>query len=277
MPTLKSIGTSEAFFTSEHLSNQKMCTITTSINDLIDNQVVLSSYVELLLQGSAGGAEQTNTPLVMPSAPTGWTRDITIATDNLLRITDGATVPPGADPVALGGQSGGVWAVTGVSTSLSDAHVHTMQNHTHTLSSHTHDISTHDHVIGSHSHTTDHRHGTGYTSHMISGSTSNVTIHAQQVYGQGVSSNYHYHGWYGSLLYHTPSGYTDSASPGATGTPSATRTSASALLTTDSLSVNITGDPSSNNTSSEAGHTHIVTHNGLWRPGYLNIIMCKKD
>ena len=157
MATLTSIPYVSSFFTREQPTSAKFTSdIRNKMNSLIDNHVLINDHLKNLLQGASGGLEQAKIPLGITSAPTGWTRDIVFATDQILRVTDGVTVPSGISPTAIGGSSGGNWTLSGITLVAVGNHTHVM-THTHTMQNHTHSVAGHYHS-SDHVHTANHTH-----------------------------------------------------------------------------------------------------------------------
>lgn len=227
--------------------------ISNKVNTLISNELLIHSELRLLLQGSEGGSDQARILFALASAPTGWSRDLTVTTDSLLMTGD------------LGSSSGGGWTVSGLTSSTVGAHQHTFL-HVHSAS-HTHSSVAHSHTM-SHTHTEIHTHGSmtsssptvssapaanPYGSYPKSGSTGYVFTDAhyhtyEHTHGTSVNSSY-----VSEFL-----GSTSDASPTVT----------AYYGNTDTQSVNVT--------SESGGHAHSVSV-GSWRPKYLNMLACKKD
>jgi hypothetical protein len=249
--------------------------VNSKLNILILNQISVNDYTDELLQGSTGGAEQARVPLLMVSAPSGWTRDAAVISGSTLRITDGVTVPPGVDPNIIGGQAGGSWTVSGCSAASTANHTHTMgththsTNHSHTAPVHSHDLGSHTHPIATHAHS-------GLAS--IGGESKNSDYGnlllwiggTLSPFGTVVSSG-HTH----TIGTHSHGGsYTSNT--GTTGGPSSNTTGSSTVTITDQSSV-ISGTPSDDVSGSSGAHLHTIAHDGSWSPKFATVIICTKD
>ncbi len=265
MPTLTYITPVRTWEVREILSaSALMSEIYSKIQVLNTNLETINTYQVNLLKGTDGGVEQAKMPFYHIAAPTGWTRDATFADDVMLRVTDGSTVPPGADPNINGGEHGGGWTIIGMSLS-------TPSNHSHTMS-HTHNLINHTHGSGGHSHTqTDHSHSVT-DSHSMLGRT--ITLDASATAGDGLAA--------GPMIWptttHTHTGVNTHTINETKALGSAVPTITSESTTsTSSISTNTSGDSSSSNTDSVNIGVHSLVFDGLWRPSYTNIIICKKD
>lgn len=238
------------------------------INTLKDNLNLINTDLETVFQGAVGGVEQAKIPFAMASAPTGWTRDTGFSTDRVLRLTDGVSVPPGANPNNTGGQEGGDWQMIGSSAAVSPQHQHSLQSHTHVLGSHTHTITAHAHN-DNHTHEQfAHSHGDNGIAPTLGNST--VNINALPAADVTVSPTTHNHTV--STHFHS----SQDAGAGTTGGASTGVTDTSGSGTSDP-SGSTSGSASGNLTANEGDHIHTVNHGSSWRPKYLNIIMCKRD
>lgn len=250
--------------------------IVAKVNLLISNHEAMNENAEFLLQGASAGIEQAKIPMTKPSAPTGWTRDVSIGSDALLRITDGTTTPPGDSPTATGGGSGGSWTINGISTtpagghSHESTHTHTTE-HSHTISSHYHGID-HTHTVPGHSHTSG---LDGVISSTVSGWTSTGAFYYDTSTPMAAlpepSDITDHSTQHASTHWHSVGSVSDEV----TSHPSSTESS----NTTDSTattSVSSTGT-SSLSTGVLSSHTHTIAHDANWRPRYVNIIICGKD
>lgn len=244
-----------------------------------DNQVTINTASELLLQGVAGGIHQAKIPFAMAAAPTGWERDTGFLTDHILRVTDGSTLPPGANPTIVGGAHGGDWSITGLSSLIDPDHTHTLYLHTHSMA-HTHTFPTHTHSMQSHTHqTVGHTHTIYPSTIAFTGVTGTTTFSTWGGSESKMSTGYHGHYTNHGHPYggENVPGATGSGGDGLTsGVSSPTETSPSGT-TVNSMSGsgyvgNYTGA-----TGIGGGHSHTINHDGTWRPKYLNMLMCKKS
>lgn len=240
------------------------------INQLITNNEIVNSALEELLQGTIGGSEQAKIPFGVAAAPTGWTRDITFVTDRILRVTDGSTLPSGANPTATGGADGGAWAISGATTDEVGSHTHDLGNHTHSMSSHTHTLTSHTHGIPAHTHSITHYHTIPNQGAMTSGSATATSIYRSSSVSGYMSNNTHEH----TTDEHDHGGSTGN---NVSTTDAGSGTSGSASSTVDISPTNTTSVPSTNITGTTANHSHTISHDSSWRPKYLNVIICKKD
>jgi hypothetical protein len=274
MPTLTYITPIRTWEVREILSaSALMSEIYSKIQVLNTNLETINTHQINLLKGADGGAEQAKIPFHHATAPTGWTRDATFTNDVMLRVTDGSTVPPGADPNVNGGGHGGGWTITGVSLSTPSDHSHTM-SHTHDLQNHTHATVLHSHTHTSHSHslTVD-----GAYSHSVpaAGVTTGgpTALDSILIASYPIASNSHTHyDAHGHTIHHA-SGY---MVPFSLGTASPATTSET-TGTTATPSTNTSGDSSVGSTDSKNIGVHSITHDGIWRPAYSDILMCKRD
>ena len=277
MATLTPITTVDSWFPEERVTNNKMYNeITTKVNILIDNHILINNQLNNLIQGELAGIDQGILMFGLASAPTGWTRDITFSTDKILRVTDGRTVPPGDTPVVDGGTEGGSWTLLGMSMTLEGTHSHTMVSHTHSMShthtagDHTHAISTHTHYLPKHSHTITGQPAGTYTITVppaaayyirpggtVTASLSGIT-HSRGAHNHGGGSTQTIGATYTAGLY---GGVSGSSNPKFGTISPSTSTSLPSVTSTDSYT----------------SHNHAISHDALWRPKYVNIMACKRD
>lgn len=267
MATLQTLNSSDFFMLGEHPTNYKFeKQVYENISKLLTNEAAIDSDIKILIQDSTGGAEQGKIPFFRSSAPTGWTRDTSFTNDSILRVTDGATMPSGDSPTATGGQSGGSWTMSGITTSSAGSHTHSF-DHTHSLGSHTHTYPAHTHTITSHTHSVD-----SHTHTVPSLSTSTVTsslTHNNITGGTNFrySDKQHNHD---ATHTHSPGN-----SGGITSSDTTVADTSSAAPTTGAASGASASDSPVLSTTSD--HTHTISHDGSWRPAYTNVIICKKD
>lgn len=258
----------DPFFIGERPSyNKFLGEVTTKTNTLITNSVLMANAINQLIQGAEGGAEQAKIPFSLATAPEGWTRDATFLDDHLMRVTDGVTVPDGADPTVVGGDHGGDWTITSITSIAALAHVHT-QSHTHDIA-HYHTTTTHSHPM-SHSHTLpSHTHDIPNTALQLP-----ADMFSYAVISAASGTNYAYRTHTHQLVAHNHGGtstgsgdstWTQSNSYTGTSTPSSSTLAASS------------GNASTTDTGSSGGHAHAISANGAWRPKYQNLIVCKRD
>ena len=253
--------------------------VSSKVSTLIDNHIVLNTATDQLLQGAVGGSEQAKIPMYKPAAPAGWHRDTTKGTDAVLRVTDGVTLPVGDNPVATGGQAGGSWTISGLSTPISGDGTVT-GNHSHPML-HIHGMA-HTHNIPSHNHGMDHTHVIPQHIHGYATAASVVSLTAEtggtalaQPSGGGFGAQVgHSHG---PLLNHdhgymvgdaTVSSSSSSTSTSSTADTTSTASNASTSYSVDNVDI---GNPFA------TSHVHTITHDGSWRPSYSNILICMKD
>lgn len=262
------------WFSGERTSYEKFTENTTDIiNRLIDNIVDINDVLELLLQGAIGGIEQAIIPFAIASSPTGWTRHIASGNDNIIRVTDGSTLPPGAVPTATGGAIGGSWTIIGTTSVAAGSHTHTMNNHTHSLNAHTHTI-THTHIMTSHTHVIDsHTHTinteTGLVSSVPTVTTDQVVNYSTQLSYYSTSDHTH------TIPDHNHGG-TSGVGSGTSGEASVANIDSTGAET-GTPSSDTTGVPSTNTTGSNGSHSHVISYDSSWRPKYLNVLACSKD
>jgi hypothetical protein len=254
MPTLLSIANTEPWFRGEHPSNEKMNVQIGDISSICTANILsLDSYHRLLLQGSSGGVHQATIPFINSSAPTRWTRSITVSTDKLLRVTSGA-----------GTATGGSWTVSGMIVAADGAHNHSVTSHTHTMS-HTHTYS-HSHNTQGHVHDASHYHITDTTYSIFSGGPSSA-VGTSIVVGSLYTLSYHAHT--GGLHNHTTS----------TASFSTSGPSTNLISTEDVVSgtASSSSGATSGTTDNAATHTHTFSYAPSWKPSYLTTIICTKD
>ncbi len=275
MAILQNIADVEPFFPGELPSHEKFTEeFTQKVNTLITNHVIVNDATELLLQGVSGGAEQAKLTFALASAPDGWTRDLSFTTDTLLRVTDGSTLPPGASPTATGGSEGGSWTITGTTTVAETDHTHTMNAHVHDMShshtggSHTHPSPAHTHLHGNHSHSI------SSGSQVIQQSGDSNQDHSGDINSipPGVSvARLHVH----TTTIHSHGGTTSAVNPSSAENGGFFETAASDSLIGSASPGNTGGNSSTSGTG--GSHNHTPSHDGSFRPKYLNMIVCSKD
>lgn len=256
--------------------------VSNKILAVYQNQVITNYDLGLLFQGVSGGPEQAKIPFVKSSAPTGWSRDTSFLTDHVLRVTDTSTVPPGASATATGGQHGGSWTITGIAASVDPGHTHTLADHTHTMGNHTHAMTSHSHGMNHVHNDTGHTHTTYYSlTSSMTGANSCLSFDRYSVDGSyyhvytANCSSTHTLGD-GVSLYTSHNHAFGTTASGNTSAPNVTETGTSSG-TSGTPSNNTTGIPSQPNTGSSGSHSHSISHDGSWRPGYLNVLICRRD
>lgn len=270
MATITTVSPLESWFVREQPTSSKFNSeLRNKANTIITNHVIINNSLEQLLQGVSGGAQQAKISFALPAAPTGWTRDISVSDDQTLRVTDGSTLPPGANPIVTGGSEGGTWSVTGLTTDSTANHNHTLANHTHTLGNHTHSMAGHTHGSGVHTHSTvSHNHT--YASDIVPHGTPSATTDTITSGGSPVAGDHthdqanHTH----SVVGMVPSGLSGVGS--GTTLPTSAEISGGSGVTPGT-------QPLTNITGSTGSHNHSVSNDGTWRPEYLNVLLCKKD
>lgn len=264
MADIVNIPESAAWSLRELVSLSKLnAHVVTKIGLIDQNHQIINDALVEVLQGASAGSEQAKIAFVLASAPTGWTRDTSFSTDNFLRVTDGSTIPAGASPTHIGGAQGGSNTISGLSSSVAGSHSHTAV-HTHTMS--------HTHTLAAHTHTMDHTHTLSHTH-----TTSSEAITTGSGGGESSAKT-----WTGNPIGYIPAHTHDlththtlnSASPSVSSHTGSTGSSSDSADTGPSAA---NTDSESSSPSTVSGHSHTIIHDGLWRPLYLNILMCKKD
>ena len=300
MPVIQDIAPLESFFEGEFVTELKMNTeIVGKVNTLINNQFVISTYLDHLLQGSAAGADQAETIFVMATAPNGWTRDTFATIGSVLRSCDSTTVPPGSSPSAVGGSSGGSWNITGFSALTAPDHTHSATGHkhyithTHTSTGHTHGMNNHNHTIPAHTHPVGIPEGDpGDAPHADRTNSATIGLAAPATGGSNIDSINHSH----YIETHVHGGATISAGAFTMSTtdtnntataqptigdivPSYTGTVSTNSLGTQGLygTVNTTGPAAAISTSYAGAHSHNMSSDSSWRPVYTTSLICWKD
>ena len=299
MANIQTIQPLEIWFEDERPSYNKFnSNIRDTIDTMVANDDLINTGLSELLRGV--GAEQAVMPMVMSSAPTGWTREPSFTDGTVLRVTDGSTVPPGASPTATGGVVGGSWTISGINSSVDGAHTHTMEAHTHSLSGHTHSSSGHAHTMGNHGHSYSSTH-----SHTVAASADTATenyrsnfsvpssgadvrsssaigptnISVQMIF-RSASSPFNYgYTQFGASHVHTLPSHTHSASDGSTGSTGTTSTNNTGSGTpgVGAPTSDVTSLATADTTSSDGGHSHTASHDGSWVPKHVTVIICSKD
>lgn len=263
MPTITLISEPSDWFLRERPSSVKFnAEIVNKINSLIGNHEDIDQYLRILIQGSIGGSEQGKIPFALPSAPTGWTRDILVSSDTIMSVS------------SSGGIVSGTWTVSGLSSSSEDAHTHSLSSHTHSYD-HTHTSVAHSHTMD-HSHTFSHRHAAPSEAVVTTGANASTDPHYMGVTRStplippriaNISVPGHTH-----TYTHTHEMNNFNGAPVLPMTGSTTESSAGVSSVTGT-----SGTSSPDTTSSVGTHNHTLSHDGAWRPKYLNMIICRKD
>jgi hypothetical protein len=232
-----------------------------TIDVYANNDVVINSYMDLLLQGA--GTEQAKLLLALPAAPTGWTRDSSFDTDSILKTSN------------VGASAGGSWTISGFATTSDGGHTHSMSGHTHSIS-HTHSTSEHSHSM-SHNHDmySSHTHVTSSESPSVSGPNGSTyyTGSTSSGYDNSCADSGHSHS---GTHTHTSPPAVDTLGSGHAYTSTYGGDTDVESPSTTAYAGN-SGGPSAENMDSTLNHSHTIIHTGMWRPKYTNMIACKKD
>jgi len=241
---------------------------TNKINALISNQIVVNDYLENILVGSNGGTEPApaTLPMAVPSSPTGWSRDTSIANDQILAVSNSS-----------GRATGGSWSLTGgIPLSTDGSHTHTTGNHTHDIA-HSHVSVYHTHDI-THTHNFIHTHTVNLETVTTGQSSTNLRVPTGRngtytgdtftAFDATSTSDNHAHA---VQHQHTPSTETVLLD---TILLSQFSDEAAAVYLSSSGSSSV---PTNDTLVSAGDHTHNVFGDSLWRPKYMNVIICRKD
>lgn len=220
-----------------------------AIADIVSDLEAVVAAAVTDLEGKLSAAEDASLLFPQATAELGWVQD-TDVNDRVLRVVDDE-----------GGGTGGSWTISGLdvgNTTLSTSQIpaHSHSNGTLTAENHNHGSGSlsggsHSHGSGSLS-AASHSHDLPFSTSQASAGGTNFSFRRV---GTGLNSSSS-----GSL---NVSGSTSSSGVSISGS------------TSNSGSLNVTGSTSS--AGGGGAHDHPISHNGNWRPAYLDCIRAVKQ